>query len=319
MPASRRPLARSDKRRSAVLRRSAVALVVTLGGLACGRRGELLGTILASNNDAASATDAGASLQFAPPTLVAAVSDPQAYDADPSFTGDLLQMFFMSDRTGSKDIWTSRRAQATDPWGAPSIVSALNSPGTDEGPSISLDGSRIWFASDRDSAPRRHIWQSTRATPDGVWAPPTVVAEFASTADDYGPTVDATETTILFGSNRPMAMGYDVFSSTRPSANSRWGAPRLVPGVNGPFDDKDPFVTQGGLIIFFTTTRTGAGDLYWSMRQSTTAPFPPPVPLVDLNSPAYDSDPSLSQDLTYIMFDSQRSGISDIYESHAIR
>ena len=71
-------------------------------------------------------------------------------------------------------------------------------------------------------------------------------------------------------------------------------------------------------MVFFTSSRSGAGDIFWSVRQSTTEPFPAPVPLVDLNSPAYDSDPSLSQDLTYILFDSQRSGVSDIYEAHSL-
>jgi hypothetical protein len=290
--------------------------LVLLAASGCGRRAELLGTIVSPSDGPASEPDGSPRLQFSQPELVAAVSDPLAYDADPSFTGDLLEMFFMSDRAGTKDIWTSRRASVSDPWGPPTIVSTLSSPASDEGPSVSLDGKRIWFATDRDGS--RHIWQSTRASRSDPWGAPASVPELASAADDLGPAVDATETTMFFGSNRALAASYDVFSSTRPTTIEPWGAPSPVPGVNGPFDDKAPFVAQGGLIVFFTSSRTGAGDLYWSTRQSTAEPFPSPLPMVELNSPAYDSDPSLSQDLTYILFDSQRSGISDIYEAHAI-
>jgi Tol biopolymer transport system component len=314
-----------------------ISLGLALCAAGCTERGELLGTIelqvdgsasppTSGSGGAPSAGGAGGgagtsvgALHFSAPQLVAAVSDPNAYDADPTFTGDLLELFFMSDRAGSKDIWTSHRSSSTDPWGAPTIVAALNSSATDEGPSISLDGLRIWFVTERE-VPFRRIWQSSRPSRSDPWVTPTVVAELATSATDFGPSVDAEETTMFFGSNRPGAMGIDVFSTTRASPSLPWGPPKLVPGVNGPSDDKDPFVTEGGLVIFFTSMRRGAGDIFWSERQSTNGPFPAPVALVDINSPtAYDSDPTLSLDLTYLMFDSARSGISDIFESHAIR
>ena len=84
-------------------------------------------------------------------------------------------------------------------------------------------------------------------------------------------------------------------------------------------DEYDPFVAQGGLIVFFTSMQSGAGDIYWSSRRSLGEPFGPPVPLDDLNSAAYDSDASLSPDLGYMMFSSTRSGNAEIYETTAIR
>jgi hypothetical protein len=287
----------------------------------CGTRSELLGVVGVAGDAAAPDTSGGPTHRFSDPQLVTALSDPMAQDGDPTFTGDLLELFFMSDRSGSRDIWTSKRATARDPWGPPVIVPELNSFFGDYGPAVSLDGLRIWFTTDRDMSPGR-IWRSSRPARSDVWAAPQPVPEIASSAKDFSPTVDATETTMMFGSNRfgagPGPAGFDIYGAIRPNANAPWGMPRPVLGVNGPFDDWDPFVAQGGLVIFFTSLREGGGDIFWSERQSTTAPFPRPVALVDVNSASYDSDSNLSPDLTYMMFDSTRSGNSEIYETHAI-
>jgi Tol biopolymer transport system component len=295
------------------------AMLAILCATACGRRGELLGTIAAAPDGSTSGQGSARAPQFSAPQLVAAVSDPLAYDADPTFTGDLLEMFFFSDRSGNRDIWTSRRPSATDPWGDPTVVSELNSAFPEEGPSISLDGRRIWFVTDRDGL-GRHIWRSSRSSRGGAWAAPQAVPDLAAAGgNDLGPSLDAAETTIFFGSSRAGSVGgYDLFFSTRVNTNAPWAVPRPVPGVNSAFDEKEPFVAQGGLVVFFTSSRSGAGDVFWSVRQSTNEPFMAPMPLVEIDSPAWDSDPSLSQDLTYILFDSQRSGVSDIYEAHTI-
>lgn len=296
---------------------SLVAATMALLAVGCGRRGVLLGTVDGAGDAAAPSGDAAGS-RFSPPQLVSALSAPPANSGDPTFTGDLLELFFMSDRNGSPDLWTSRRAAAGDPWGPPTVVAELNSLSSDSGPSISLDGLRIWFTTDRDLSFGR-IWRSSRATRQDFWSPPQIVSELATPAKDFAPTIDATETTMMFGSNRMGSLSYDVHVTTRAAATGPWGAVSKVPGVNGPFDDWDPFVAQGGLVIFFTSVRQGAGDIFWAVRQSTTEPFPPATALVDINSAAYDSDATLSPDLTYMLFDSRRTGNSEIYETHAVR
>src|SRR5215468_8003441 len=112
-------------------------------------RHELLGTI-ASDGGGGDATPI-APPRFSPPMLVAALSDTASIDEDPTFTADLLELYFMSTRAGDRDVWTSRRATAADPWGPPTRVSELDSSQSDWSPAVSLDGLRIWFASDRAS------------------------------------------------------------------------------------------------------------------------------------------------------------------------
>ncbi len=41
--------------------------------------------------------------------------------------------------------------------------------------------------------------------------------------------------------------------------------------------------------------------------------------LTDVDSTSYDSDSSLSPDLSYMMLSSTRSGNAEVYETHAMR
>jgi Tol biopolymer transport system component len=291
---------------------------------ACASRGELLGTIGGADAAAADAPlDAPAATpRFGPPTLIAELADPAAIDEDPTFTGDLLELYFMSTRAGTRDIWVSRRAGAEVAWGAPALVAELSSAASDWAPAVSLDGLFLWFATDRDG-PEGHIWVAARPSRADPWGSPLRVAELASAAVDFAPAVDATGTTLFFSSNRPGGAAYDIYGSTRATSGSgsaaTWATPALVPGINSDSDEYDPFVAQGGLVVFFTSMRSGAGDLFWSTRRSTETPFQAPTPLFELNSPDYDSDATLSPDLIYMMFSSTRSGSAELYEARAER
>ena len=313
-------------------RRGLLLLVTLLAAGSCSPTRDLLGTVASSFGDGGAGAGGDASAdgrflgapRFSAPVLVPAISDPQADDEDPSFTGDLTELYFSSTRAGGSDIWVSQRASKNDPWGPPTMVVELSSPGTDRSPSVSLDGSAIWLATDRDLRLGR-IWRSTRVN-RMPWSTPVPVGELASPNFDTAPSVDATQTVMFFSSLRtsstpgqPSTTGTDIFSSTRPAVGAPWGLPERVAGLDSFLDESDPFVAQGGLVVFFTLSRTNQpGDLYWSRRRSTEGAFPPPQPLVDVNSPFIDADATLSADLLYLMFASNRSGNTEIYESHAL-
>jgi hypothetical protein len=294
--------------------------LVALTALGCAPSLDLLGKVSSSGPAGDAGLDAGAwAPRFSPPTLVPAISDPTADDEDPTFTGDLRELYFSSDRAGNSDIWVSRRASPADPWGTPTMVVELSSSAIDRSPSVSLDGRSIWFTTDRELF-RGRIWHSSRPSTQSAWAPPAPVSELASPNFDSAPSIDAAETTMFFSSvHQNSSTGTDIYASTRASVAQPWGTPVRVPGLDTTADEADPFVAQGGLVVFFTLTRNGQSDLYSSVRRSTDAPFPLPWPLTDVNSPAIDSDPTLSVDLLYLMFASSRSGNTEIYESHAIQ
>ena len=111
---------------------------------------------------------------------------------------------------------------------------------------------------------------------------------------------------------------FDIYASTRTGPGAPWGWPAPVAGIASNDDEYDPFVAQGGLVVFFTSMRSGMGDIYWSSRRSLAEPFAAPSPVDDLNSNAYDSDTTLSPDLGTVMFSSTRSGNAEIYEATAL-
>jgi len=74
-------------------------------------------------------------------------------DRDLSISADGLWLFFNSDRPGSSgegDIWLTTRKTTSDPWGTPvNLGPTVNSSCEDICPTISLDGSMLYFASNR--------------------------------------------------------------------------------------------------------------------------------------------------------------------------
>jgi Tol biopolymer transport system component len=85
---------------------------------------------------------------FSAPTQVAELSSSTNEDL-PVVSDDQLTIYFMSDRSGQRDIWMSTRAVATDGWGAPTSVAELNTPYQELPSWLSPDKCRLYFGSDR--------------------------------------------------------------------------------------------------------------------------------------------------------------------------
>ena len=80
---------------------------------------------------------------------------------------DGLEIFFASNRTGragGNDIWTSTRASISSPWSAPvNLGSVVNSSAADRRPSLSWDGTALYFQSARPGGSgAADLWVTTR-------------------------------------------------------------------------------------------------------------------------------------------------------------
>lgn len=78
---------------------------------------------------------------------VAALNSPND-DVMPNISKDGREIVFASNRPGSQafDIWSSTRASVSEPWAAPTnLGTAVNSAGAETRPSLSWDGSRLYF------------------------------------------------------------------------------------------------------------------------------------------------------------------------------
>ena len=89
---------------------------------------------------------------FSAPVLAAGLNTAQN-EFRPNLRRDGLEIFFDSDRTGSlgmNDIWTATRASTANPWsGVTRLDSNVNSPANELRPSLSWDGTTLYFGSTR--------------------------------------------------------------------------------------------------------------------------------------------------------------------------
>jgi hypothetical protein len=259
---------------------------------------------------------------FDPPVRTTNLYLRGSVDDDPSFTADLLELYFCSSRIrgqGLSDIWVSRRLSPSDPWGAPEVVRELDSSSHDRTPGVSADGLTLYFGSNRPGGLGDYdIWVSTRASRQDPWSDPVNVPELSSTAWDGSPQLVASGLQLVLSSTRPGGPGaVDLYWSSRASATAPWDTPTPIPDVNSAASDSEGRLVADGLLLYFSSSRNAASsrDLYVARRSFADDPFSPPQPLTELNTPMWESDPWLSPDLRYIMFASDRGGAYEVYEA----
>lgn len=251
---------------------------------------------------------------FGAPRRILELADP-ADDDDPTLTDDTLEIYFASTRVtgtaGNADIWRATRAQRTDPWSAPVVVSELNTTRNDENPGISGDGLTLWFSSNRDGGV--DIYVSTRATRTQVWSPPVRVAELSTPVDDLGAEPARDRRRIALYGDGPRRL----FEATRATDDGLWSAPVALDSLNQPAtaDNLSGFFVSDLELWFASTRPGGAGqhDIYRATRPSVDAPFETPVGVAGINGPSRDDDPWLSPDGHTLFFVSSVTGNQEIY------
>jgi Tol biopolymer transport system component len=250
------------------------------------------------------------------PDPVPPLADPDARDTDPTFTADRTELYFMSTRTGSKNVMVSVRADASSEWGAPALVPELASNGDEENPRVAADGLRLWFYTNRDRGSGT-IWEAKRATRGDAWTnvvpvPGLWIGDAETSNVSAGMNADATLAVLSAARD---GSGYDLYWFERANDEEAFGAPTPLTEVNSASDDFDPYLSPNGLAVAFASNRRGGFDIFLARRTSVEVPFEAPVPL-ELNSADFEeSAPNLSPDLAYLMYSSDRAGSLDIYEA----
>jgi hypothetical protein len=149
------------------------------------------------------ATRASASQDFGAAQLMAGVNS-TAMDLLPRVSYDGLTLFFESTRpggSGNSDIWAAERATPGGPFGAPHPRADLNTPGREEGFSLSGDQLTIVFSSSRGGS-GMDLWLARRGDPHGNFAAPVLLSELNSAADDLDPGLSLDGREIFFTTQR---------------------------------------------------------------------------------------------------------------------
>jgi Tol biopolymer transport system component len=251
----------------------------------------------------------------APFTKIAPISELNTPDMDgwPQLTQDELTMVFASRRTdGLGDIFETKRSTRADPWGAPRRLE-VSSASTDGDPALSPDGLIIVFGSNRPGGPGggSDLWVATRKTLGDPFGPPTAIPGVNSAFDEGDPYPSNDLTELWF--SRTSATNVHIYRS-RGSLGGGLSAPELVPELAGEAaDEQDMALSADGLIMYFTSNRSGSYAIWLTQRATKNDPFTPPTLVSELASGTVDAPNWLSPDNCRLYMWTGRDGSFDIY------
>lgn len=135
-----------------------------------------------------------------------------------------------SSSSGSGDSTTGEPMdEPLGPWGAIEPATMLNSPGSDDDPTLTADLLEIYFGSNRNGT--EDVFVSTRANTGAPWDVPLPVDTFNSGAIETFPEVSPDGLVMLFASDREAAFDLDVYWSQRAARGQPWSTPLPLTGA----------------------------------------------------------------------------------------
>ncbi len=197
---------------------------------------------------------------------------------------DAHWLFFCSDglpdaKGNNLNIFVAFRSDTADNfgWGLPAnLGKGINGDHLNCDPTVFVDPetgvTTLYFA--RLNKPGQGDWDIYVSTlqPDGTFGNAVLDPELSSRYRDTHPTVRRDGLEVIFSSNRPGSLGgIDLWVSTRATTHDKWSTPvNLGAGVNTPYDDRAPYLSDDGLTLIFSSDRPGGlggTDFYMISRK----------------------------------------------------
>jgi hypothetical protein len=196
----------------------------------------------------------------------------------------------------------------TMPFGAPALMTSLESASKDGNLRLMPDELTGFFWSTRDDGGVADLYTTTRAAAASAFGNITLLNNVNSTASQYDPTVTADGLTLAFRSDRAGGSGGDdLYWASRAAIGTDFSGVGAITSLNSTANDVQPFLLAGGGEIYFSSNRSGDYDLYRAMGNGGS--YSAPTPVQELNSAtASDQNPVGSADDLTIVFSSDRPG-----------
>lgn len=232
-------------------------------------------------NDLWVAQRTSASSEWGLPTNLGSIINSAANEASPHLSRDQHYLFFTSNGPGgfgSNDLWVSWRMFTHDDfaWEPPiNLGPPVNSATFDAGATVRFP--EIYFTSDRDSSNGLLDIYVSLIRGDGTLGDPHLVTQLSSAANEQRPSIRFDGLEILFSSDRSGSAGsQDLWVSTRKGRGGAWSTPvNLGLGLNTPFQEQQPSISEDGKMLFFGSNRPGGSgglDIYISTRVRESLP-----------------------------------------------
>jgi hypothetical protein len=153
-------------------------------------------------------------------------------DEEPTISSDGLELIFVSDRSGSKALWTSVRPDLQTAFPAPVRIVELDTSNDERSPALSSNGRKLFLSRATPPATQLDTFIYRRIARGQAWSLWRVAGEINSaTASDFG--------------GDESADGFSFwFSRTGTFTTSIWRADRVLPKLNAPaYGDPTKFQT----------------------------------------------------------------------------
>jgi Tol biopolymer transport system component len=213
-----------------------------------------------------------------------------ALDEYARLSPDELTVYFSTTRSGTFDIFMAERSDPDDGFARPIPLRGVNTPDKAERvPTVTADGLSIFAAQEFPTAGEQDRYQyqvvgATRPGADDPFGALSVLADVNDpAAQDVDPHVLSDGSALYFASTRNGSL--DLFRS--PRSGGAFGSPVAVAGIelNLGTNEEAAVVTDDELTIYFSSDRTGGGDIYVATRESVADDFGRPEPIEGLNTP----------------------------------
>ncbi len=262
-------------------------------------------------------TGAPVSQPFGPLLALGELNANDASDDDPTLRGDLLEIYFATNRGNGlhEDLWRARRESPDDDFDEPEPVMVLNVPGfNDSTPELSDDGLTLWFASDRTNSGHLDVYVTSRRSTDPLdeWGQPERVEDLSSALNEGAPVLTADGLQGWFCRAQPDSISA-LFRATRTRPDDGWDVAPFA-ALDTAQEECSPWVSAEGGEVWFGSNRPEgagafdiwiaevAGDEAMSLRN-----------LEEINGLGNDDDPWLSADGSTLVFASDRDGTYDLF------
>jgi hypothetical protein len=191
-------------------------------------------------------------------------------DNTPEISLDGLTMLMSSDRGSlglqAEDVFVSTRMTRMSDWSSPELVAGLSSDGRDVCPVTTADGLHTYMCVGPGTL--QDLVRFDRDDPAAAWsAPPMPVMELNTMAIECGPWLDESMRLLVFVSDRPGTAGVsDLWLASRDAPDQPFANVVSITELNSGEYEDDPWVSPDGGTVYFSSTLSGAEDIYVAQR-----------------------------------------------------